>query len=569
MRTKTKLKSESALFVAVLFGILVLVNLIGVRFFARADLTRDKIHSLSKASTALVSNLPDKLVVKAYFTKNLPGRYASLERQVRDLLDGYKNRSNGKMQVEFIDPTGDEEAEKVAKSLGIQKMPNPDIDKDQATVKEGYRGISFSFGEKTEVIPAVESPVGLEYDVTTSLKEVLGRKPELGFLVGHGEPEIEPPPDQNQQQMMEDPSKRGAFRSIRQNLTTYVYRQLDLGKGDVEIPSEMSAIVVVGSGSKLDEKELYRLDQFLLSGKSIAFFVSGTNVQTEPPPFPGMPPSYRTSANDTGLAGFLAHHGIKLGDDLVFDAQAADFVSMCQPIPLPFPRPYPAWPLVTQFGKSHPITHRLGSLTFPYVSSVRAADKGGVSAGRQVQEIAFSSGTAWTSSPSSAVVDPCAVKEGSPLESGIPLAAVASGTFTSFWSGKTPPDLTKTADGKPVDKPAPAFIEKSRAPGRLVVVGSPGLPADEILSYLARSDRRQALGNFTFVQNVLDWMTNDEDLIAVRMKNVDDPPLAKASDTARAFAKYGNIIGIPLAFILFGVIRWRLRSGRGGAKKAA
>lgn len=66
--------------------------------------------------------------------------------------------------------------------------------------------------------------------------------------------------------------------------------------------------------------------------------------------------------------------------------------------------------------------------------------------------------------------------------------------------------------------------------------------------------------NFSFVQNALDWMTNDDDLIAVRMKNVDDPPVErKMSDGAKSFAKWGNIIGIPALFLLFGVIRWRIR----------
>ena len=74
--------------------------------------------------------------------------------------------------------------------------------------------------------------------------------------------------------------------------------------------------------------------------------------------------------------------------------------------------------------------------------------------------------------------------------------------------------------------------------------------------------RRQAQSNFTFVQNVFDWLTNEEALIAVRMKTVDDPPLAKASEGSRALAKYGNIAGIPFLFVMFGLIRWRIRAGR-------
>jgi ABC-type uncharacterized transport system involved in gliding motility auxiliary subunit len=75
-------------------------------------------------------------------------------------------------------------------------------------------------------------------------------------------------------------------------------------------------------------------------------------------------------------------------------------------------------------------------------------------------------------------------------------------------------------------------------------------------------DKRQAMGDFTFVQNILDWMTNEEGLIAVRMKTLNDPPIEKAPEAVKAAAKYGNIIGIPLAFILFGLVRWRIRRSK-------
>jgi ABC-type uncharacterized transport system involved in gliding motility auxiliary subunit len=75
-------------------------------------------------------------------------------------------------------------------------------------------------------------------------------------------------------------------------------------------------------------------------------------------------------------------------------------------------------------------------------------------------------------------------------------------------------------------------------------------------------DRRQAMGDFAFVQNILDWMTNEEGLIAVRMKTLNDPPIESASEVVKAVVKYGNIIGIPLALVLFGLIRWRIRRSK-------
>ncbi|MCP4675013.1 MAG: GldG family protein, partial [Deltaproteobacteria bacterium] len=411
MDAKTKKRNESTIFLLVLLGILVLVNALSVRFFTRGDLTRDGLFTLSDASTSVVENLNDNLVVKAYFTENLPGRFATLERHVHDTLDEYAQHSDGKMIVEFIDPAGDEEEEKVAKSLGIQKMPNPDIEKDQATVKEGYRGIAFSYGENTETIPAVESPIGLEYQITSLLKKLTGQRADVGFLVGHGEPEIDPPQEQNQQQgLPPDPKSRGEYRNIRNNLDVYAYKQIDLKKGEGSLPNGLKALFIAGSREKFSDKELYAIDQFLLGGGSVAFFMDGVNIMMQQGQYPGMPPQYQTAVNEPGLREFLKHHGIELGNHLLMDAQSSNFPAKCPPIPLPLPRPYPAWPLITSFGEDHPVTFRLGSLTLPYTTTVRTTDAAQKDSEREASEIAFSSGNAWTADGATAVVDPCSIE---------------------------------------------------------------------------------------------------------------------------------------------------------------
>jgi ABC-type uncharacterized transport system involved in gliding motility auxiliary subunit len=283
MKEKKKIRRESTLFLVLLIGILIVVNLLSWRFSLRGDLTQNGIYSLSDVSISLVRNLDDQLVVKGYFTKNLPGRFATLERRVGDLLEEYKEQSRGKMQLEFIDPAGDPKEEEVAKSLGIQKMPNPDIEKDQATVKEGYRGISFSYGDGiTEVIRAVDSPVGLEYKITSVLKKMLGKKAEIGFLVGHGEPSIEPETRPNQP-IAGDGKSEGAFRTVRNNLDIYNYTKLDLKRGVSQVPEGIRGLVIAGPRETFEDKELYAIDQFLLRGGSVVFFVDGVNIQASRP----------------------------------------------------------------------------------------------------------------------------------------------------------------------------------------------------------------------------------------------------------------------------------------------
>ncbi len=555
MKSKSKIRSESLVFIITLVGILIFLNLLSIRFFARGDLTANRIFTLSNASVSAVEGLDDALIVKAYFTKNLPGQYATLERHVKDLLEEYAQHSHGNMKVAFIDPAGDEEEEKIAQNLGIQKMPNPDIEKDQATVKEGYRGIAFSYGENTEVIKAVETTVGLEYAITTSIKKLVDNKATVGFLIGHGEPDIEPAPDPSQQMNPQAPEARGAFQTIRRNLDIYDYKQVAFNLNKKAVPDEMSALVISGANMEFRDIDLYYIDQYLMNGGSVAVFIDGVTVSEQQAQHPMLPSTFTTTKNDTNLKALLKHYGIEVGDVLVMDAQSSNYVSRCSPIPLPIPRPFPAWPIVTAFGEEHPVTYGLGGITLPYATTVRLTKAAALNKGLTAKEIAFSSGNSWTVTAETAEVDPCKIKASDNLKSSLPLAAALNGNFVSYFKGK---ELPKDYKDKPVD--AKEFVESSKKPGRLIVVGSSGMPTDEKISTIARIDRRAAIGDFAFVQNVLDWMTNEEDLIAVRMKTTADPPIDKdVSEGKKAAIKYGNIIGIPLAFMLFGLIRWRIR----------
>src|SRR5512139_2738532 len=103
MKKKTwSIASVSTLLVVA--AILIVINLIGLRLFARADLTENKIYTLSKASRNVVASLADRMTVKAYFTKDLPPPYNSNARYVKDALEDYRAYGGGNFHFEFVDP---------------------------------------------------------------------------------------------------------------------------------------------------------------------------------------------------------------------------------------------------------------------------------------------------------------------------------------------------------------------------------------------------------------------------------------------------------------------------------
>ena len=112
-KKKTESKRQQALVkTALILGILIIINIISVKLFYRLDLTGNKIYTLSKASKDIVGTLDDKMVVKAYFTDNLPAPYNNTRRYLKETLDDYRNYSKGNLQYEIVSPSDETELEK-------------------------------------------------------------------------------------------------------------------------------------------------------------------------------------------------------------------------------------------------------------------------------------------------------------------------------------------------------------------------------------------------------------------------------------------------------------------------
>src|SRR5439155_707458 len=108
--------------------------------------------------------------------------------------------------------------------------------------------------------------------------------------------------------------------------------------------------------------------------------------------------------------------------------------------------------------------------------------------------------------------------------------------------------LLASAPGPDTTKGAPR--------GRLVVVGSGDFASDRYT--------RNSPENLVFVENAIDWLAQDDALIAIRSKNRAPPPLVFTSATTRGAVKYGNVIGVPVLLVGAGFL---LPSRRGQPRR--
>jgi ABC-2 type transport system permease protein len=160
--------------------VVVLANIAGITLFFRADLTANKIYSISKASKEVVATLSEPLSIKVFFTKDLPPPYNNTERYLHDLFDEYAIYANKFFNYRFYNVSAEEgeltakarENQKIANNYGIHSIQIQVIDKDQVKFQKAYMGLALIHGDLIEQIPTITSTEGLEYTLTTAIKKM-------------------------------------------------------------------------------------------------------------------------------------------------------------------------------------------------------------------------------------------------------------------------------------------------------------------------------------------------------------------------------------------------------------
>jgi len=165
----------------------ILVNAAGITFFARVDLTGNRIYSISEASVKAVSNLSEPLTIDVFFTRNLPAPYNSVGKYLRDLLEEYAVHADRRFNYKFYDVSPDQgdvspEAtrnRKLASDYGIRPVQVQKIEKDEVKFQKAYMGMVLIHGDAVEKIPAITSADRLEYKLTTAIRKLHNRTSAL------------------------------------------------------------------------------------------------------------------------------------------------------------------------------------------------------------------------------------------------------------------------------------------------------------------------------------------------------------------------------------------------------
>jgi ABC-2 type transport system permease protein len=155
---------------------------------ARIDLTQGGNYSLSPATERIVSGLDEPLLIRGYFSERTHPKLALLVPQIRDLLDEYRVAGGSKVRVEFVDPTGSDDAKREAKErFGIDPQPLRFATSTEKSVINAYFAIAIGYGDQhavlglDELIKVRQLDIGeleitlrnLEYQLTRTIKKTV------------------------------------------------------------------------------------------------------------------------------------------------------------------------------------------------------------------------------------------------------------------------------------------------------------------------------------------------------------------------------------------------------------
>jgi len=175
-------------------------------------------------------------------------------------------------------------------------------------------GLVVLYGDNKEIMPTFSDISTFEYELTSKILRITSPDIKtIGFLSGHGEPEL-----------------TRSFAAVDQVLKEQYYTKTVDISGGKKITDDVAALVVA-TPKTLSERDLFEIDQYLMSGGNIVFMVNTVELDSQG--------SMRGTPVNSPVKNLIEHYGVKIEPELVLDQLNANasFKSGMYNIYVPYP----------------------------------------------------------------------------------------------------------------------------------------------------------------------------------------------------------------------------------------
>lgn len=502
---------------------------------------------ISTADTLANLKQNEKINITLYFSPVLKNMgisgCAELEEIVETSFKEVNKQNKDRLDYKVVNPSESETIEFVQK-YGIQAIQY----KSENQQKVAALGLVVEYNDDFRVIPVqIERSLfgyvvsGLETigeSINESLQSLMSNVQSIGYVTGHGELSLQ--------------DERQALNFNKMVSAHYQIEELNLVEKD--IPMNMSCIVINGPKADFAEEELYKIDQFVMRGGNVMFFVDSLVEQGGSP--------YQAAEyvpNELNIDKLLNKYGVKRNYDYVMDTNCYTTSSS------EYGKMNLYWAPIMQkdqLAKKSVITQNLGYLIFLQNGSL---DISGAENNSNLKSTVLvkSSPESWAQSER-IMLNPIFM---TPPEAGNfasqNLAVMIEGKFDSAYTEKpkfeTSDESAETTENQTQDEnqlTTENHLASAKLPGKIFVIGSSYVTTYQIL------DGQDTSPISMFFLNVIDYLNGNEEVCTMRTKGLGINVLTIKSPALATIAKYFNQFGLVILVAVAGLIVVRSRAKR-------
>lgn len=493
------------------------------------------------SSTNILAGLSDNVKISLYKSESLEQFNIADFEKIDDEVDKAFSAANKKFKgrLDFNSENPDSESSlALGKKYGIQSVSWKNSD---GKTEYGTIGLVVEYGSKVQLVPlrltnaifqyVVSGLDELEENIEECVKTVVSKTDVIAYVTGHGEHSLE---DKNDSMYLK-------------TLLADTYDLQEVNLLENEIPISAQSVIVNGPKEKFSDAELYKIDQFVLRGGNVIFFVDSID---ETMPYGEMAyysqPEYVPVEN--GLEKLFDNYGIKIGKEYVMDEKC--FSQLTQQYGK---LDFYYTPLIQKncLDQKNLISKNLGNVFFPQTFEIDVSDVK-ENKDSKVSVIARTSEKSWTVPVAeNFVLSPMSIfppKEEDKFSSKN-VAVLIEGKFKSAFE-KSPFE----SDSENV-LAAKSHLDSSIQNSKIFIASTSCIATAKF--GLLQEDSQTA--NSCFVRNAVDYMNGKEDFCSMRTKNLSLNTLKMSSGKFALAVKYFNQVGLAVLVALGGLCVFVLR----------
>ncbi|SFA60313.1 protein involved in gliding motility GldG [Pedobacter suwonensis] len=269
----------------IVIAALIILNIVGQYAFYRFDFTADKRFTLSEKTKALLEGNEKPVMITVFLAGELPPAFKRLQAAVSDILSDYQAYAKKDVKVVFVDPlAGLNQADQdtvinnlyergiEATNLSVktesgltQKLVFP-----MAMMESGGKEFPIKLFQNLDTRGNYEDNINraienLEYIFTSGLKKVIsGDNPRIGFSESNGE--------------LSDLHLADAIHTLS---NSYLVGRIDLNSIDKAGLDKLKMLIIAKPRKPFTEEEKYKINYFVMNGGRVLWSIDQVNAELD------------------------------------------------------------------------------------------------------------------------------------------------------------------------------------------------------------------------------------------------------------------------------------------------